>query len=244
MSEENVDNKPDYLSSMSHEMRSALNTILASCTMANNHLDDKIYVQDYLKKIFVTVDHLTNLIDDYLDLCRINDGKLFLVEENFCINDLGEELRVLMEPLAEEKGVTLDVKTGSLRNKEVVGDYSRLLQVLINLAANSVKYTPSGGTVDIVIEETEENNVYYASYRFVCSDNGIGISEPFLEHIFEPFTRADDERVRTVRGTGLGMSIVKDIVEAMGGSIHINSMIDVGTTVAIIIKLRKNIRKG
>lgn len=250
MSEENVDCKPDLLSNVSHEMRSVLNIIMASCTMANNHIDNKARVQDYLKRINAAVNHLSNLIDDYLDICRIKDGRSFLAEEEFSIYDLGEELRLLIEPLAAEKRIKLSVAAESLVSREVIGDYGRLLQILINLATNSIKYTPDGGTVYVSIEElerTKENkcsNEDEVLCRIMCGDNGIGIAEDFLRHIYEPFARADDERVRMIGGTGLGMSIVKEIVEAMGGSIHIDSVIDVGTTVTILIRLKKNIRKG
>lgn len=250
MSEENVDCKPDLLSNMSHEMRSALNIIMASCTMAEDHIDDKVRVRDHLKRIFAAVDHLTNLINDYLDICRIKDGKSFLAEEEFFIGDLGEELKLLMEPLAEEKNISFSITTEGFEGREVVGDYGRLLQILINLAANSIKYTSEGGTVLVAIEVSDETDVEKCSNeedalcRITCGDNGIGISEDFLQHIYEPFARADDERVRLTGGTGLGMTIVKEMVETMGGSIHIDSVIDVGTTVTILIKLKKNIGKG
>lgn len=243
MSEENVDCEPDILSNMSHEMRSALNIITASCTMAKNHIDDECRVQDDLRRIDRTVDHITRLIDEYLDICRIRDGRSFPAEEEFTIDDLEEELRLLTEPLAEEKKIRFSIKTAGSLSREVVGDYGRLLQILINLATNSIKYTPEGGTVFVGIEELDETETEVA-YRITCRDNGIGISKDFLQHIYEPFARADDERVRLSGGTGLGMAIVKEIVEAMGGSIHIDSVIDVGTTVTILIRLKKNLRKG
>lgn len=250
MSDENAVCKPDLLSNISHEMRSGLSIIMASCTMANNHIEDKRRVQDDLKRIYTAVDHLTDLIDDYLAICRAKDGGVIPAEEEFAIIDLGEELRLLMEPLAAEKGICFNIMSDGPARRKVVGDYGRLLQILINLVTNSIKYTPEGGKVIVSMEEYREaeddggGDEDKASYMIKCRDNGIGISEDFLRHIYEPFARADEERVRLAGGTGLGMTIVKEIVDAMGGRIHIDSMIDVGTTVTVLINLKKNIRKG
>ena len=247
MSEENVESKTELLSYLSHEMRSALNIIMASCTLAANRIDDKSRVQEHLKRICSTVDHLTRLLDDYLTICRIRDGESFLAEEEFAISDLGEELRLLMEPLAFEKDICFMVTAEQFVNIDVVGDHGRLLQILINLTANSIKYTPEGGTVLVNFEEINNNESEDESLvpcRITCADNGIGISEDFLKKIFQPFVRSDDIRVTKTHGTGLGMSIVKDAVDSMGGSIHIDSMINVGTTVTVMLKLKKNIRKG
>ncbi len=244
MDRENVDGNREFLSGMSHEVRTALNIMMASCTMAQNHIDDRERVMRYLKQIYITVDRLTRLVDSILDNYRCRHDLGALREEPFHIDDLRRELLELLEPLASEKSLELIISSEDFSNKEVIGDYGRLLQILVNLATNSIKYTPAEGAVQICFEELESDDPALLNCRFICRDNGIGIQEDFIEHIFEPFARANDENVRQAKGSGLGMYIVKEAVDLMGGNIHLDSMVGAGTTVTIQLKLRKNMRKG
>lgn len=244
MDKSNVCDTSDYFFNISHELRNALNIMMASCTMASRHIDDRERALDYLKKIHLAGDRITGLIDNTLEISKIKQGGINLVEEPFSIDDLEEELRLLLDPLAADKNLNLYISADSCNNREMIGDYGQLLRMIINLATNSIKYTPEGGNIRISFEETVNCDAETAEFICKCHDDGIGISEDFLEHIFEPFARADDDRVSEAKGTGLGMVIVKETVEAMGGSIHIESMIDVGTTVTVIIRMKKNIRKA
>jgi len=244
MSKENVDSNTDFLPALSHEIKNVLNIINAMCTMAGSSIDDREKALKYLNGICNMTERITAIMDRSLDISRLHRDKEDLIEREFCIDSLKEEILELFYPLAREKGIDFRVNFERSGNSNVIGDYDRLFQVLMNLATNSVKYTPRGGTITISMEE--ETSIYseYLCCRFICRDNGIGIPEDFLQHIFEPFARADDDRVRKINGTGLGMVIIKEAVDAMGGNIHIDSMIDVGTTVTIRLKFRKNIRKG
>ena len=147
-------------------------------------------------------------------------------------------MRSLLEPLAEQKSIVLDVSAEDVYNRKVVADYGHLLQVVINLATNAIKYTMQGGFVKIRIKEKGNNDPEVATYEFMCKDNGIGMDQEFLKHIFEPFVRAEDSRVNQIKGAGLGMSIVRNIVDMFGGTIKIKSRPGVGTTVRVVFNFR------
>lgn len=242
MNRDNVGRDADYFFSMSHELRTALNIMMAACTMAKRHIDDRNKALDYLERIYLTGERITNLIDDIMEIRIMEQGGGDLNGDVFSIDELEDELLMLLEPLAAGKGIELNVTSENFVNREVIGDYGRLLHVLINIATNSIKYTDRGGTVTICIEELSSGDPNTVSCRFTCSDSGIGMTEDFIKHIFEPFSRADDDRVREAGGTGLGMSIVKETVDLMGGSIHIDSAAGVGTTVTIDLKLENGMR--
>ena len=244
MDKETVDSTPDYFFNMFHEIRNALNIMMASCTMVNKHIDDRERITDHLERINVSVERITGLIDDTLDIYKMEQIKTGLAEKSFSIDKLEEELKLLLEPLAVDKRLKFSISSERFNNREVVGDYDRLLQLLVNLATNSIKYTPCGGNVVLCFEELKNNDGGTVSCRFICKDDGIGMSQEFIDHIFEPFARAEDERIRGIKGTGLGMSIVKEIITIMGGKIHIDSTMDAGTTVTVQLCLKKNMRKG
>lgn len=227
-----------FLSNMSHEIRSPLNVMIGMCDIARHHIDDKEKVLECLQKINIAGDHLTKLINNILDISKIEQGRLLILEETFDVDDLVGELETLLEPLANDKSIIFSISSKGVVNKMVSGDYSHIMQVIINLATNSIKYTPQGGFVKLWVEERDNPSIDRVTYRFVCQDNGIGMSEEFLAHVFEPFTRADDIRVNKVVGAGLGMSISKEIIDALGGSIHIDSTKDVGTTVSVELELK------
>ncbi|MBR2620255.1 MAG: HAMP domain-containing histidine kinase, partial [Firmicutes bacterium] len=228
---------------MSHELKNALNMMMASCTMAQKHIDDRDRVLDYLSRIDMTVSRMADLIDSIFAAGKNkNDAQMFYT--SFDIKELEDDLNDLLTPLALEKNIKFTVSTEGFVSREVLGDYSRILQIMVNIATNSIKYTHLGGTVTITFEEEKTADPEVVTGKFTCIDNGVGIPETFMEHIFEPYARADDKRTKSTPGTGLGMSIVKDNVDAMGGSIHIDSKVDKGTKVTIRLKLKKNVRKA
>lgn len=226
------------LSNMSHEMRTPLNVIIGMCDIARRHIDDQEKVEECLLKISVAGERLTQLVNNILDMSKIEQGKLKIAEDDFNIDSMMEELDTLLSPLAAEKRIVLSISSKDVVNKNVIGDYGHILQVMINLASNSIKYTPQGGFVKVWVEEIENSYRDKVSYRFICQDNGIGMSEEFQKHVFEAFSRAEDKRIQKIGGAGLGMSIVKEIMDALGGSIHIDSTLDMGTTVNITMDFK------
>lgn len=228
---------------MSHELKNALNMMMASCTMAQKHIDDRDRVLDYLSRIDMTVSRMSGLIDSIFTSGK-NKEDAEMLYTSFNIKELEDDLNDLLTPLASEKNIKFTVSTEGFVSREVLGDYGRILQIMVNIATNSIKYTRLGGTVTITFEEEKTADPEVVTGKFTCIDNGVGIPETFMEHIFEPYARADDKRTKSTPGTGLGMSIVKDNVDAMGGSIHIDSKVDKGTKVTIRLKLKKNVRKA
>ena len=248
MEKEYIGDKTSRLSDMtnefmSHELKNALNMMMASCTMAQKHIDDRDRVLDYLSRIDMTVSRMADLIDSiFASGKNKNDAQMFYT--SFNIKELEDDLNDLLTPLALEKNIKFTVSTEGFVSREVLGDYGRILQIMVNIATNSIKYTRFGGTVAIAFEEEKTADPEVITGKFTCIDNGIGIPETFMEHIFEPYARADSRMTNNTPGTGLGMSIVKDNVDAMGGSIHIDSKVDKGTKVTIRLKLKKNVRKA
>ena len=228
---------------MSHELKNALNMMMASCTMAQKHIDDRDRVLDYLSRIDTTVSRMVDSIDSiFASEKNKEDAGMFYTSSD--IKELEDDLNDLLTPLALEKNIKFTVSTEGFVSREVLGDYSRILQIMVNIATNSIKYTRLGGTVTITFEDEKTADPEVLTGKFTCIDNGVGIPETFMEHIFEPYARADDKWTKSTPGTGLGMSIVKDNVDAMGGSIHIDSKVDMGTKVTIRLKLKKNDRKA
>ena len=233
MSKENVDSNSDFLSVMSHELKNSLNIITTMCGMVSSNVDDRDSVLRYIDKICSIAEKIALVMDRSLDINRAGQNKDYRNEKVFTVNELKRELYQLLSPLAEEKAIDFRISSEAIKNSVFKDEYGRLLQILINVATNSIKFTPYGGKVELRFEEAAPN------FRFICEDSGIGMTENFVKDIFKPFVRADDERVRAAKGTGLGMSIVKEAVDAMGGDIHIESMIDAGTTVTILLRLKR-----
>ncbi len=230
--------KTEFLSNMSHEIRTPLNVIIGMCDIARNHIDDKEKVESCLHKISVAGDHITELVNNVLDITRIEQGKALIKEKAFNIEDLTCELKSMLEPLAAEKSIVFRISDKDVLNRNIIGDYGHIVQVMINLGSNAIKYTPQGGFAEIKVVEKENEDPETVTYSFLCQDNGIGMSEEFLECVFEPFTRGDDSRVNKVSGSGLGMSIVKKIVEALNGRIQIQSAQGAGTRVIVDFDFR------
>lgn len=220
--------KSDFLSTMSHDIRTPLNAIMGMTGIAEAHLEDRDRVADCLRKISVSSRHLLSLVNDILDMSKIEQGKVTLNRSRVSLPELTEQLCVMLEPQARSAGLRFEARTKSVAHAYFYGDGLRVSQVLINILGNAVKYTPEGGRVDFFIEELPPERADSVRYRFTISDTGIGMGEAFIGHVFEAFTRSRESA--RVAGTGLGLSISKALVDLMGGSISVKSRLNEGTT--------------
>lgn len=232
--------KTDFLSNMSHDIRTPMNGIIGMTAIAVAHIDDKERVQDSLQKIIQASKHLLSLINEVLDMSKIESGKVELIEEEFNLSDLIDNLLTMTNSQIEEHHHELCVNISGVTHEAVIGDSLRIQKVFTNLMGNAVKFTPDGGKIQISISERPSNQAKVGCYEFVFEDNGIGMSEDFLEQIFEPFSRAADGRVNEIQGTGLGMPISRNIVRMMGGDIKVESKPGVGSrfTVTMYLKIQ------
>ena len=215
--------KTNFLSSMSHDIRTPMNAIIGMSVIAQSNLNSPEKIQDCLAKINTASRHLLNLINEVLDMSKIESGKVDLTTEEVSLPDLIEDVMDVFRPLVEEKHQTLQVNANRVRHEKVMTDSGRLQQVLVNLLSNAVKYTPKGGTIGLQIQESPSFAKGKGQYSFVVTDSGIGMQEDFISHIFEPFSRADDARINNIQGTGLGMAITQNIVRMMNGTIEVKS---------------------
>ena len=220
--------KSDFLSAMSHDIRTPMNAIMGMTALAPQHLDDRKWMEGCLQKISISSKHLLSLVNDVLDMSRIEQGKFTLNPVQLSIPELAEHLSVMMEAQAKEAGIAFAVRTERIAHKAFFGDSLRIDQTLINLLSNAVKFTPEGGRVDFLIEEIPPAlPAGRVRYRFTVRDTGVGMSETFLQKAFEPFTR--DESAARIQGTGLGLSIVHGLVELMQGAISAESRLGEGS---------------
>ena len=235
--------KTDFLSNMSHDIRTPMNGIIGMTAIAAAHIDDKERVKDSLQKITRASKHLLSLINEVLDMSKIESGKVQLMEEEFNLSDLVDNLLTMISSQIEEHHHELSVNISDVTHEAVIGDSLRIQKVFTNLMSNAVKYTPDGGKIRLSISEKPTNQKKVGCYEFIFEDNGIGMSEEFLKHIFEPFVRAADEHVNRTQGTGLGMPISRNIVRMMGGDIKVESTPGEGSsfTVTIYLKLQEEI---
>ena len=232
--------KTNFLSNMSHDIRTPMNGIIGMTAIAGAHIDDKARVLDSLQKITLASKHLLSLINEVLDMSKIESGKVQLVEEEFNLSDLIDNLISMTSSQIEAHRHSLSVNITDVRHEAVIGDSLRIQKVFTNLLGNAVKFTPDGGKLRITVTEKPCSQKKMGCYEFVFEDNGIGISEEFLDKVFEPFAREVDGRVSNVQGTGLGMPISRNIVRMMGGDIKVESRVGVGSrfTVTIYLKLQ------
>ena len=215
--------KTNFLSSMSHDIRTPMNAIIGMSVIAQANLDSPEKTQDCLTKINTASRHLLNLINEVLDMSKIESGKIDLSSEEVSLPKLIEDVMDVFRPLVGEKHQTLQVNANRVRHEKVVTDGGRLQQVLVNLLSNAIKYTPEGGTIGLRIQETPSFAKGKGQYSFIVTDSGIGMHEDFIPHLFEPFTRADDASIHNIQGTGLGMAITQNIVRMMNGTIEVKS---------------------
>ena len=227
--------KEAFLSNMSHDIRTPMNAIIGMTTLAKKHIDEKTRVVDALNKIEIASTHLLSLINDVLDMSRINSGRLRISDEQFSLSELIHDTMVIMQPQIRQKGHSYELITENIIEEDFLGDPLRLRQILVNIISNAVKYTPDGGHISLKFFEEPEGDMVRAT--FICRDDGIGMSEDFLKRIYEPFERVNSSTLSGVEGTGLGMSIVLKLVEAMNGTIDIQSALGEGTEVRISIPL-------
>ncbi len=233
--------KTSFLANMSHDIRTPMNGIIGMTAIAGAHLDDKERVADCLSKIMVASKHLLGLLNEVLDMSKIESGKIELQDEEFSLPDLIDDLITIAKPQIEAKHHEFSVSVRGIEHENVIGDSQRIQQVFLNLLSNAIKYTPEGGRVQLILSEKKFRRKGVGCYEIIFEDNGIGMSKEFLEHLFEPFTRADDGRVAKIQGTGLGMTITRNIVQLMNGRIDVKSEPDKGTkfTVTIFLKLQE-----
>lgn len=209
--------KTDFLSNMSHDIRTPMNGIIGMTAIAATHIDDKERVQDCLQKISQASKHMLSLINEVLDMSKIESGKVDLVEEEFNLSNLVDNLLTMTSSQINAHNHKLSVNIAGVTHEEVIGDSLRIQKVFTNLMSNAVKYTPDGGEIRFSITERPSGQAKVGCYEFIFEGNGIGMSEDFMERIFEPFARASDSRVNKIQGTGLGMPISRNIVRMMGG---------------------------
>lgn len=230
--------KSRFLNDMSHDIRTPMNAIIGFTSLAATHLDEKILLKDYLSKIMVSSNHLLSLINDVLDMSRIESGKVKIEEVECSIPVVMHDLRNILQTDIKAKRLDFFIDTVDVVNEDVYCDKLRLNQILLNCMSNAIKYTNPGGTVGIRIVQKECATEGFANYEFAVRDNGIGMSEEFAAHMFEPFTREEKAAVSRIPGTGLGMSITKNIVDMMGGTIKVNSTPGEGTEIVISLSLK------
>ena len=231
--------KTAFLANMSHDIRTPMNAIVGFTGIATAHIGDKAKVEDCLSKILLASNHLQRLINNVLEMSRIESGKESLDERKCCLLELVQSIVAVVEPQIAKKHQIFSVECGDLRDEHVYADELKLNQVLINLIGNAVKYTPAGGKVTFRIEEHPTSREQHAGYRFIISDTGIGMSEDFLAHIGRPFEREANTTISGIEGTGLGLTITKSIIEMMGGTLTIKSALGKGSTFIASIELKK-----
>ena len=230
--------KTAFLNSMSHDIRTPMNAIMGFTNLAARHPDNPELVRSYLKKIMVSGEHLLSLINDVLDMSRIESGRMKLQAEVCRLPDIMEGLRLLMQNDMDSKGLHFTVDSAGMRHEAVCCDRMRLEQVLLNCLGNAVKFTPSGGRVELRVRERPGAPEGWADVDFIVADTGIGMTRDFVQHIFEPFSREESSTVSGVPGTGLGMSIARNITALMGGTISVTSEKGRGTQFTISLRLR------
>ena len=215
--------KREFLFNMSHDIRTPMNAIIGFTSLAATHIDHKEQVLDYLKKISTSSQHLLSLINDVLDMSRIESGKVKIEEKAVHLPDLVHDVRSIIQPNVSAKRLSLFIDTMDVENEDIITDPLRLNQILLNIVSNAIKFTPTGGMISIRIAQKNGAPKGRGCYEFRIKDNGIGMSEEFQKHIFEAFSREENSTVSGIQGTGLGMSITKNIVDLMGGTIAIES---------------------
>ena len=229
--------KTTFLNSMSHDIRTPMNAIIGFTSLAATHIDNKKAVADYLQKITVSSNHLLSLINDVLDMSRIESGRTKLEEKEVRLPDVLHDLRSIVHSSVQGKQLDFFIDTQDVLHENVMVDKLRLNQVLLNILGNAIKFTPARGTVSLRVIENPCPRQGYAEYEFRIKDTGIGMSLEYQQHIFEPFSREESSVVNGVQGSGLGMAITKNIVDMMNGAIAVHSEEGKGTEFTVILDL-------
>jgi len=231
--------KTTFLNSMSHDIRTPMNAIIGFTSLAAANIDNKEAIQDYLKKIAISSNHLLSLINDVLDMSRIESGRTKLEEIEVCLPDVLHDLRAIIHSSIQAKQLDFFVDTQDVIHENIMVDKLRLNQVLLNILGNAIKFTPVGGTISLRVIEVPCRNADYAEYEFRIKDTGIGMSHEYQKHIFEPFSREETTTVSGIQGSGLGMAITKNIVDMMNGAIAVNSEVGKGTEFTVVLDVKK-----
>ncbi len=232
--------KGEFLSNMSHDIRTPMNAIVGMTAIATAHMDDPQQVENCLKKITMSSRHLLGLINDVLDMSKIESGKMTLNEELVSLRELMESIVSIVQPQVKAKHQKFNISIFNMISENVHCDSVRLNQVMLNLLSNAIKFTPENGSIDVSLhEETSPKGEEYVRIRICVKDNGIGMSEEFRQHIFESFAREDNKRIHRTEGTGLGMAITKYIVDAMNGEITVKSKQGAGTEFQVVLDLMR-----
>ena len=230
--------KTDFLSNMSHDIRTPMNAIIGITSLIRHDAGNKAKVIEYADKIDISSQHLLGIINDVLDMSKIEAGKTVFKYSDFSILDLVQELDTIFHTQIYEKQQTLTIIKENIQHEWVNGDQVHLMQIFSNLLSNAVKYTQEGGEIQFFVEECETKSSVYAKYRILVSDNGMGMSADFKDTIFDAFTRAESSLTNKIQGTGLGMAITKNLVEAMGGTIDVESELGQGSCFEVLLDLK------
>ena len=232
------DAKTKFLNNISHDIRTPMNAIIGFTALARRDIKNEEKVKDYLKKITTSSDHLLSLINDVLDMSRIESGKMKIEEKEVHLPSVFHDLRTIMQPDITSRGIDLFFDTLGVVNEDVICDRLRLNQIMINLLNNAMKFTNPGGMVSVRLVQKPNASKGFASYEIHVKDNGIGMSEEFQKHVFDAFAREETATVSGIQGSGLGMAITKNIVNLMNGKISVNSKVGVGTEFIVSLQFR------
>jgi CheY-like chemotaxis protein/nitrogen-specific signal transduction histidine kinase len=234
--------KSDFLSNMSHDIRTPLNVILGMTEIARIHIDDKERVQDALNKIAAAGKQLLELVNSVLDMSKIENGNVTLEEDAFDLSGTIENLRTLFQGQLQAKDLKFTISADKITHYSVYGDEQRLSRIFVNIMGNAIKFTPDGGKISLIAKEKKSDIPNRGFYEFIFTDTGIGMTKEFADRIFEPFTRAADSRTNRIEGTGLGMPIAINVAKMMGGDIKVESRQGEGSrfTVSVYLKIEEN----
>lgn len=230
--------KSTFLSNMSHDIRTPMNAIVGLCTLLQRDAGNPERVRDHVRKIAASSQHLLGLINDVLDMSKIESGKTTLNITEINLADIVEELETIIRPQIKAKKQTFEISAFDVKTEHLLGDKLRINQILINILSNAVKYTDTGGDVKMVIRQMPQTTKNYANLRFIVCDNGIGMSEEYIKTIFHPFSREINSTTNKIQGTGLGMAITKNLIDLMGGTIVVDSELGKGSTFTVDLELR------
>ena len=230
--------KSRFLSSISHDIRTPMNAIIGYTNLAKDYFNDQNKLQDYLEKIKISSDHLLSLINDVLDMSRIESGQMKLKEEPFSLLQIIDELKNIFISTVKEKDLSIKIELIDVVHEYIVCDKMRISQIFINIVSNAIKYTNPKGIITIKVIEEPSNDDTMASFKFSIKDTGIGMTDEFKKNIFEPFAREDRLSLSRIEGTGLGMSITKKIIDLMNGTIKVNSTLGVGSEFIVSLRLK------
>ena len=235
--------KTEFLANMSHDIRTPMNAIIGFSHLLDQEWQFPDKVREYARKISAASGHLLSLINDLLDMSRLEGGKATINVTEFNLSDFLEEIRVILRPQLKIRKLEFELQSQGLQTELLIGDKERLRQIMLNILTNAIKYTPEGGSVSFTIKQLEQVSRRFSHIRFEVKDNGIGMEPEFMEHIFEPFSREETSTSSGIFGTGLGLAIVKNLVDLMGGTIHVESEKGRGSIFSVDLELQMAVQE-